>query len=89
MSAESVCRLWAALRRAAAKVGAGDAFPDDTQGTVLDDHTPFVRAGVPSIDLIDFTFDCWHETCDDIGAVSKASLDKSGETVLEYLRTRR
>ena len=23
-------------------------------------------AGVPSIDLIDFTFDCWHETCDDM-----------------------
>ena len=26
-------KMWAALRRAAAKVGAGDAFPDDTQGT--------------------------------------------------------
>ena len=82
-------KMWSALRKAAQKVGASDAFPDETQGTVLDDHTPFVRAGVPSIDLIDFTFDCWHQTCDDISAVSKASLDKSGETVLEFLRTRR
>jgi hypothetical protein len=82
-------KMWAALRKAAQKVGAGDAFPDEVQGTVLDDHTPFVRAGVPSIDLIDFSFDCWHETCDDMSAVSKASLDKSGETVLEFLRTRR
>ena len=82
-------RMWADLRRAARRVGAASAFPDETQGTVLDDHTPFVRAGVPAIDLIDFEFDCWHETCDDLSAVSKASLDKSGETVLEFLRTRR
>ena len=42
-------------------------------------------AGVPSIDLIDFDFPCWHQTCDDLTAVSKASLDKSGEAVLEFL----
>ena len=77
--------MWADLRAAASHVGASRAFPDETQGTVLDDHTPFVRAGVPSIDLIDFTFDCWHETCDDLSAVSKRSLDMSGETVLEFL----
>ncbi|HEX6025432.1 MAG TPA: M28 family metallopeptidase [Solirubrobacter sp.] len=82
-------RMWADLRRAARRVGAAAAFPDETQGTVLDDHTPFIRRGVPSIDLIDFDFPCWHETCDDLTAVSKASLDKSGETVLEFLRTRR
>ena len=44
--------------------------------------------GVPSIDLIDFSFPCWHKTCDDLTAVSKASLDKSGEAVLEFLRNR-
>ena len=54
-----------------------------------DDHTPFVRRGVPSIDLIDFDFPCWHQVCDDLTAVSKASLNKSGEAVLEFLRTRR
>lgn len=82
-------RMWADLRKAAQKVGAGDAFPDAEQGMVQDDHTPFVRAGVPSIDLIDFDFPCWHQTCDDLTAVSKASLDKSGEAVLEFLRVRR
>ena len=66
-------------------VGASAAFPDEQQGEVQDDHTPFVRRGVPSIDLIDFTFECWHQTCDDITAVSKRSLDMSGETVLEFL----
>ncbi len=77
--------MWADLRAAASHVGASEAFPDETQGTVQDDHTPFVRAGVPSIDLIDFSFDCWHETCDDMSAVSKRSLDMSGETLFEFL----
>jgi hypothetical protein len=80
--------MWADLRMAAERVGSDSAFPDQTQGTVEDDHTPFVRRGVPSIDLIDFSFPCWHKTCDDLTAVSKASLDKSGEAVLEFLRNR-
>ena len=77
--------LWAALRESAAEVGSGDAFPDEVQGVVEDDHTPFLQRGVPSIDLIDFTFPCWHKACDDITAVSEASLDKSGEAVLRLL----
>ena len=77
--------MWADLRAAASHVGAGAAFPDRIQGVVEDDHTPFIRRGVPSIDLIDFDFRCWHRLCDDLGAVSKRSLDMSGETVLEFL----
>jgi glutaminyl-peptide cyclotransferase len=79
--------LWARLRRAAKRVGAGAAFPDAPVGEILDDHTPFARAGVPAIDLIDFDFPCWHKTCDDMSAVSARSLDLSGEAVLELLRT--
>ncbi len=75
-------------QRRAKTVGSGAAFPDEKQGTVHDDHTPFVRRGVPSIDLIDFNFPCWHKTCDDLSAVSKKSLDMSGEAVLEFLRAR-
>jgi glutaminyl-peptide cyclotransferase len=77
--------LWAKLRAAAGRVGAGRSFPDDTQGPISDDHIPFLKAGVPSIDLIDFNFPCWHQTCDDLSAVSKTSLDASGETVRELL----
>jgi glutaminyl-peptide cyclotransferase len=84
----SDAEMWADLREAAERVGSGAAFPDETQGVVEDDHTPFVRRGVPSIDLIDFSFPCWHKPCDDLTAVSKASLDKSGEAVLEFLRDR-
>jgi len=80
-------QMWADLRAAAERVGAQAAFPDEEQGGVQDDHTPFVEKGIPAIDLIDFDFPCWHQTCDDITAVSKASLDLSGETVLEYMLT--
>ena len=77
--------LWTRLRAAARKVGAAAAFPDETAGSVMDDHTPFIRRGVPAIDLIDFTFPCWHKRCDDMSAVSARSLDRAGETVVQLL----
>jgi acetylornithine deacetylase/succinyl-diaminopimelate desuccinylase-like protein len=85
--AGSDARLWRRLRAAARRVGSGKAFPPGLVGEVTDDHTPFMRRGIPAIDLIDFTFDCWHETCDDLSGVSERSLDLSGEAVLELLRT--
>ena len=40
---------------------------------------------MPAIDLIDFTFPCWHKTCDDMSAVSARSLDLAGEAVTQML----
>jgi glutaminyl-peptide cyclotransferase len=85
--AGSDAKLWARLRRAAKRVGVGGTFPPERRGEITDDHTPFTARGVPSIDLIDFDFPCWHETCDDMSAVSASSLDRSGEAVLELLRS--
>ena len=79
--------LWAKLRQAAKRTGNGRYFPPRTSSPVLDDHIPFLRAGVPSIDLIDFDFPCWHRSCDDMSAVSMKSVDASGESVLELLRS--
>ena len=73
------------VRDAARRVGALRNFPAGIAGGVLDDHTPFLQQGVPSIDLIDFDFPCWHRTCDDITAVSSRSVDAVGETVLLML----
>ena len=78
-------RLWGRLRAAARRVGTGRIFPDATQGAIQDDHLPFIEQGVPSIDLIDFAFPCWHRPCDDLSAVSERSLDAVGETVMELL----
>ena len=77
--------LWARLRRAATRVGVGCVFPAETRPAVLDDHVPFVRAGVPAINLIDFDFPCWHQRCDDLSAVSERNLDASGEAVRELI----
>jgi glutaminyl-peptide cyclotransferase len=79
--------LWARLRRAANRVGVGRVFPAGTAGGVSDDHIPFLQAGVPAIDLIDFDFPCWHKTCDNLNVVSARSLDAVGETMIELLRS--
>jgi len=78
-------RLFARVRASASRLGVGRVFAGRTV-TILDDHVPFARAGVPSVDLIDFTFPCWHKPCDDLSAVSAASLDVVGETVSDVLR---
>jgi glutaminyl-peptide cyclotransferase len=85
--AGSNARLWRRLRAAARRVGSAREFPAGTIGTVTDDHTPFTRRGIPAIDLIDFTYPCWHKRCDDLAHVSQRSLDRSGEAVLELLRS--
>ncbi len=80
--------LWQKLRAAARTVGVGKVFPaEDLGGGIQDDHIPFIRQGVPSIDLIDFDFPCWHRRCDDLSRISVRSLDASGETVNQLLRT--
>jgi hypothetical protein len=81
--------LWAQLRAAANEAGVGSYFPDYLGDNVDDDHTPFLNAGVQSIDLIDFKFPCWHKVCDNLSAVSEPSLDASGEAVAALLRTLR
>jgi peptidase M28-like protein len=79
--------LWARLRAAARRTGVVSVFPDQTRRAILDDHYPFVLRDVPAIDLIDFTFACFHMACDNMSAVSKRSLDVVGETVIELLRS--
>ena len=79
--------LWRRLRAAAGRVGTAAIFPNRTDFAVSDDHIPFLRLGVPAIDLIDFTYPCWHQRCDDLSRVSKRSLDAVGETVYELLRS--
>ena len=73
--------LWAQLRRAARRVGAARFFPDETGTTIVDDHTPFLRSGVPAVDLIDWSYP-GHELSDGLEMLSRRSLDAVGETVV-------
>lgn len=81
--------LWERLRAAARRAGVGRYFPDATRSEILDDHTPFARAGIPAIDLIDFRYPWWHTPQDTPDKLSPRSLDASGEAVVELLRTLR
>ena len=82
--------LWDRLRKSAQEAGVGSYFPDKEGQEIVDDHTPFLDGqGIPSIDVIDFDFPCWHKTCDNLSAVSERSLDASGEAVAGLLRTLR
>jgi glutaminyl-peptide cyclotransferase len=81
--------LWSRLRAAAGRAGTLSIFPPGTQDQLLDDHTPFVRAGIPAIDLIDFDYPCWQKVCDDLGKVSLKNLTRVGATVLELVRADR
>lgn len=63
-------------------------FLDRDGFSILDDHVPFVEAGVPAVDLIHTipgdprVFPDWHHTMeDDLDSVSAASLAAVGETL--------
>ena len=59
---------------------------------IMDDHIPFVNAGVSSIDIIDFTYGgnkspglYWHTPHDTLDKVCQKSLEIVGRVVLESL----
>jgi glutaminyl-peptide cyclotransferase len=76
--------LWAQLRSAARSVGARRFFPPYSGETIVDDHTPFLRAGVPAVDMIDWSYP-GHDLSDGIDKLSRQSLDAVGETVVELV----
>ena len=53
--------------------------------TVEDDHLPFLRAGIPAVDIIDLDYAVWHTALDDLDHVSAASLQTVGNVVLAAL----
>ncbi|MEP7307162.1 MAG: M28 family peptidase [Acidobacteriota bacterium] len=52
---------------------------------VEDDHVPFMKAGVPSVDIIDLDYPQWHTAQDTLDAVSARSLQVVGDVVLAAL----
>ena len=80
----STISLWARLRAAARAVGAQRVFPQEVGQTIIDDHTPFLRAGVPAVDLIDWTYP-GHDLRDGLDRLSRGSLDAVGESVVELV----
>jgi glutaminyl-peptide cyclotransferase len=83
--ASSNIALWARVRAAAAAAGVGSVFPNGVQGTIFDDHTPFLRAGIPAVDLIDYSYRYADTVGDTIDKLSVASLDAVGEAVFALI----
>jgi hypothetical protein len=82
--ASSTPGLWARMRTAARRVGAARFFPNETGTAIVDDHTPFLRAGVAAVDLIDWSYP-GHELSDGLHKLSRRSLDAVGETVVDLV----
>jgi glutaminyl-peptide cyclotransferase len=85
--ANSDPELWAALRESAERVGASGYFPAEGDGefAIIDDHIPFTEAGIPSIDLIDFTYEYADTPQDTPDKLDPEALDAVGETVTELV----
>jgi glutaminyl-peptide cyclotransferase len=69
--------IWATAK----SLGYGDRFIDEYRHSMIDDHTPFVEAGLPAIDIIDFDYPYWHTLQDTPDKVSAESLQAVGETL--------
>jgi hypothetical protein len=57
-----------------------------TTGPMEDDHMPFVKAGVPSLDVIDFDYAPWHKDSDTLDKISAQSLEIVGAVMMESIR---
>ncbi|MEK6277773.1 MAG: M28 family metallopeptidase [Actinomycetota bacterium] len=69
----------------------GPPFGGTTAG-ILDDHIPFLKAGIPAVDVIDFTYGpgptpgaWWHTPQDTLDKVCPASLGQAGRAVIRAL----
>ncbi|MEW6286430.1 MAG: M28 family peptidase [Chloroflexota bacterium] len=73
--------IWAAAHA----LGYEDVFIPEYKFSMLDDHTPFLEAGIPAVDIIDFDYPHWHTLADTPDKVSPQSLQAVGETLLAWL----
>jgi hypothetical protein len=79
--------LWTKVRAAGAHVGVGEVFPDTAEVGITDDTSPFLRANVPAVDLIDWSYAYRDTARDTYDKLAPASVDAVGETIVQLLRT--
>lgn len=60
-------------------------FLPEYKYAMLDDHTPFLEAGIPAVDIIDFDYPYWHTVADTPDKVSASSLQAVGETLQAWI----
>jgi Zn-dependent M28 family amino/carboxypeptidase len=73
--------IWAVAK----KLGYETKFIPEYKHSMLDDHTPFLEAGIPAVDIIDFDYPYWHTVQDTPDKVSAESLQAVGETLRVWI----
>lgn len=72
--------IWQTAR----SLGYGSSFVDGYTA-VDDDHIPFIRAGIPAVDLIDLDYPAWHTPNDTIDKLDPKSMEIVGNVVVAAL----
>jgi hypothetical protein len=86
-SMRSAPELMTGIWKVAASLGYADSFIASPKYTMIDDHVPFIEAGIKAIDIIDFDYPPWHTVSDTLDKVSARSLERVGRTLQAYLES--
>lgn len=75
----------------AKSLGYGEMFVNRMGSAVNDDHVELIKAGIPTIDIIDYRdgsgfFSGWHTTADNIRGISKETLGAVGKVLETYIK---
>lgn len=75
-----VDRIWTIAERRG-----HEGFERTVGHAITDDHVPFIEAGVPAVDIIEFVPPEWHTVDDTPEHCSANSLEQVGDTLLEFI----
>jgi glutaminyl-peptide cyclotransferase len=85
MDGNSDRQLGSSIWDTAAKLGYQNVFIPRIKYNILDDHIPFIQAGIPSVDIIDIDDKYWLTTSDTPEHVSPKSLQTVGSVLWTWL----
>jgi glutaminyl-peptide cyclotransferase len=77
--------LLEALYAEARDLGFAGTFVPGVGPVLIDDHVPFLEAGIPAVDLVDFDYLYWHTVEDTPDKCSARSLEAVGRVLTSFL----
>ncbi len=85
MDGSSTPALRTSVWATAAQLGYQKMFIPSIKYNIMDDHTPFLQAGIPAVDIIDIDDPYWLTTEDIPANVSAQSLQAVGDTLWHWV----
>ena len=74
-----------AIWNVAKELGYESKFIPEYKHSMIDDHMPFIEAGIPAVDIIDVDYPYWHTLQDNPDKVSPESLEAVGKTLRAWI----